>query len=83
VGPRTSLDAVEKRNSLALLGLEPRLSIPYPVAIATEVSHYLRYERGTKNACDDCVHCVGGIATCCWWSALPNNLSPLNKLDRW
>jgi hypothetical protein len=36
MGPRTSLDGVEK--SLTLLGIEPWMSSPYPITILTELS---------------------------------------------
>jgi hypothetical protein len=41
VGPRTGLDAVEKRKMLLLPGMEPWLSGSYPIAILTELSRLL------------------------------------------
>jgi hypothetical protein len=38
VGPRTDLDAVEKRKNLPLPEIEPRPSNPLPVTIPTELS---------------------------------------------
>jgi hypothetical protein len=37
VDPRVSLDAVEKRD-LAVLGIEPKPSRPWPVIMTTELS---------------------------------------------
>jgi hypothetical protein len=33
MGPRVSLDAVEKKKNLAVLGIKPRPSSPYPITI--------------------------------------------------
>jgi hypothetical protein len=44
VGPRTGLDAVKKRKTLSLLGIEPLPSSPWPVALPTELSGLRRQQ---------------------------------------
>jgi hypothetical protein len=50
VGPRAGLDTVETRKILLLPEIEPRPSIPQPVAISTELSRLIKKEteRGTN-----------------------------------
>jgi hypothetical protein len=62
MGPRTGLDAMEKRKTLPLPGIEPRQSSQYPVIIPTELSWLLAILRSAYYIIQEQVQMPGSLS---------------------